>query len=254
MNNKISRRLVKYELKNASGNIWSIIFGLFFPIIFGVIIYKGSLSQLPESFAREFGTALYLSMVIMSINSILLIGYATNLSIEIGERINLRLNLFGISQKNLVLTKLISQMILFIICFLIYTLLFYILVGIETPVFSGFIIYILSVFVLSIFTFILGNGLANLFQKFGPTYAATMAFMFGTMFLSGMMGFPLEQMPKAMQNISYIFPYVYISRDFYKIWMGESYNLVPFIQSMILFGALAMGVLLISFYKNRRKK
>lgn len=248
-----SKRLISYELKNASGNIWSIAFGLVFPIFFGVVIYKGSLSQIPESFAKEFGTALFLSMIIMSINSILLIGYATNLSLELVDKVTLRLNLFGISQKAIVVSKLIAQMILFVICVLIYTFFYYILVGIAKPALTGLLIYILSISVLSIITFVLGHGLANLFQKFGPTYAVTMMFMLGTMFVSGMMGLQLEQLPKFLKNLTYILPYVYISQDFYKVWMGESYNFVPFIQSMIFLASFSLLVLLFSFYYRRRK-
>lgn len=253
MNKVISKRLIGYELKSASGNIWSIIFGLFMPIIYGVIIYKAYVPQVTESVAREFATGLYMSMAVMAINAILLIGYAANLSLELEQKVTLRLNLFGISNRTIVMSKLIAQLSLFIICYLIYTISFKLLVGFELPTINGLFIYMLSVFIISIISFVMAHGIANIFQKFGPTYAITMFIMLGTMFLSGVMGIQVENLPKAVQKISYLLPYTYLTKDFYKVWMGKSYNFVPFIQSILFFGGLSIIILLFSFYYRRRK-
>ncbi|WP_164995900.1 ABC transporter permease [Miniphocaeibacter massiliensis] len=253
MNSKLSKRLISYELRNATGNIWSILFGLVFPVIMGIIIYKGSLSSIPKDFAKQFATILYISFTAMTINSILLIGYGVNLSLELAEKITLRLNLFGISQKTLVLGKLIAQLIVFAICYFMYTVVLYLAIGIETPTFIGALIYLISILLLCIISFVFAHGIANLFQKFGPTYAVSMVIMLGTMLLGGMMGVKVEQFPKIIQNISYMLPYTYISQDFYKVWIGESYNFVPFIQSILFYGGLSVAILLFSFYYRRRK-
>ncbi len=253
MNKLLSKRLIKYELKNASGNIWSIMFGLVFPIAMGIMIYKASLSTIPEDFHRTFGTILFISFTVMAINSILLIGYATNLSLELEQKVTLRLNLFGISQKTLVSSKLIAQLIVFTICFLIYAITMFIIVGVETPTISGLLIFLMSIYLLCGISFVFGHGIANIFQKFGPTYAISMVVMMGSILFSGMMGIKVEQFPKVVQKISYTLPYTYIAEDFYKVWKGEAYNFVPFIQSLIFFGGLSVIILLFSFYHRRRK-
>lgn len=81
-------------------------------------------------------------------------------------------------------------------------------------------------------------------------YLVTMMLYFVLMIFSGMMGMTYENMPCGMQAVSKLLPTSYINKDFYTIWIGESYRYAAMIQSYLFRIALAGILLLVS----RKKK
>lgn len=254
MEKGLSINLIKYELRNSLSNFMQLFFGIIFPIFMGYLIYIGGIKDMPKEIHSTFGTVIYTGMPLIICNAIILIGYGANFSVELSEKAILRLKLFGFSEKTVILGKLISQFIILTLGFFIYSIAMFMLIEIKTPTVSGAIVYYVSLYLLAIIIFLLSHGIANIFQKFGSTFAVSMTVFFLTQTLAGLMGLQVNIFPRFLQNIAYSIPYYYVAQDFHKVWLGESYNFVPFIQSMIFFAALSIFVLLFSFYLRRRKK
>jgi len=249
---QLSWRLVKYELRNISGNIFTIFFGIAFPIIMSVLISGTFLNQIPESMRPNAVTAVFITMSLIVPMAILLIGYAANYSQELEKDIPLRLNLFGFSERSMLIAKMIAHLIFMTGALIIYSIADIILLDIQVPKLSSALCLIASLYLLAIVLFVLAHGIATFFRKFGPTYAVTMLLYFGFMILCGMMGIAVDQLPKVLQTIAKVFPMTYISSDFIGFWQGGKYNFAPFVQSFLFFGAVSCIILILSLQKNKR--
>ena len=106
---------------------------------------------------------------------------------------------------------------------------------------------------LSVILFCLAHAIASMLRKFSLVYCVTMLIYFGMMILGGMMGISFDNMPSAMQAAAKLLPVTYINRDFAAIWVGESYNFMPMVQSYLLLGAVA-GILLFFTVKRDSRK
>jgi ABC-2 type transport system permease protein len=246
-------RLFLYEVRNIKGNIFVIIFGIFFPIIMSIISVKVFLKEVPDEMMAEAVARVFITMSIVIPMATVFIGYAATFSQEIENKIPMRMRIFGYSEKSLLLAKMAANLFFLTIGLIIYTVADFAFIGIPMPSPSAACILILSLYALSVVFFVLAHGLALIFRKFGPTYAVTMVFYFGSMILCGMFGSMPSQFPRPLQFFAYLLPMSYMSEDFADFWKGGSYNFVPFIQAFLFFAAISCIILVLAIRKNDRK-
>lgn len=253
MNNKFNVKLLKYELKNITGNIFVLIFGVAFPILFTIFFGKSLTLKMPEDIKPIVTTSIFITSSMIIPLATIFIGYAALFSQELEKNVPLRLKLFGYNDRTILIAKISANLI-----FLTGALAFYIAIcsaalKLKVPTFSSAAIWIVSIYLLGTFLFILAHGISLFFKKFGPTYAITMTLYFGIMILSGMFGIQVKDFPKGMRALASLFPTSYVSSDFMTFWQGGNYNFAPFVQSFVFFGAVSCIVLFAAIYFNNRK-
>lgn len=244
--------LVKYELRNISGNIFVIIFGVIFPIMMSALFSFVFKKQVPEEMYSKTVTSIFITMSMIIPMAVLLIGYAANFSQELEKDIPLRLNLFGFRERTMLAARMIAYLIFTTAALLLYMGFDMVMLDIQIPKLSSAIYFIVSLYALSVILFVLAHGLALIFKKFGPTYAVSMFLYFGFMILCGMMGVTVDQLPKGLKAVAKVFPMSYISSDFVEFWQGGKYNFAPFVQAFLFFAAISFIILIISIKKNQR--
>lgn len=250
----ISGSMILFELRNVVGNPFIHIFGIGMPIFFALILPRSITAGMKDSdLASTIVTSFFLATGSLIPLATVLIGYAASCSQELEKGIPQRMELFGISKKETLFNRAISEGIFMLIAFAIYVLVTGLTLDLKKPVLSGVLIYALCMIVLGIICFILAHGIANLFEKFGPTYCVTMLLYFGFMALGGMMGIGYDQMSKGMQTVAKMLPMTYISRDFVAVWTGKNYNFMPMIQSYLFLAAIS-GILLFIVWKKTERK
>ncbi len=247
-----SWNLILYEIRNILGNPFIPIFGVIFPIVMSFIITMGIAAQVPESMVKQANTEVFITMSLVIPMAIIFLGYSAIYSQEIEKEIPIRLRLFGFNERGVIIAKIIAQMLVMTIAFIIYIAIDFILLDLQIPKFSSALVLIICLYLLGAIFFILSHGLANIFKKFGPTYAVAMVLYFGIMLICGMMGIRTENLPEAVKAVAYTLPMTYISNDFIDFWEKGSYNFAPIIQAFLFFGAISGIVLILSLYKNRR--
>lgn len=253
MNKKLSIRLIMYEIRNIKGNWFTVFFGLVFPIIMTLIFSQTYMKDLTGEIREKAMTGLYINMSLIIPLSILLIGYSVTYSQELEKDIPLRMHLFGFQQSTMLTAKLIANFVFTTGALLFYTFINSFILDIQIPTFSSAICYIITLYLLSAVFFILAHGIAGIFKKFGPTYAATMTLYMGFMMICGLMGIQVDAFPKGLQTVAYALPMTYISKDYVDFWQGGSYNFAPIAQSFLFLGAVSGIILLLSLKRNSRK-
>ncbi|MFA9376543.1 MAG: ABC transporter permease [Lachnotalea sp.] len=251
--NKVSLRMIQYELRNVAGNPFVHIFGVGFPILLSIIITKAALSEmLDNSYMSEVVTSIFLGIGSIIPLATILMGYSSTCSQDIEKDIPLRMQLFGFSEKYTIINRLLAEFIYMSFAFLIYFVVGWNTIKIVTPVAFGAIIYFVCLYIFGAILFLLAHAIANLVKKFGLTYMITMLIYFGMMILSGMMGITVDKLPKSLQVISNLLPSTYLNKDFYTVWIGKTYNFVPMIQSYIFFFAISGILMFIMIYSSKR--
>lgn len=254
MNTKLfNLGLIKYELRNLIGNIFTMIFGVFFPI--GLTIFLGAVmgGKVPENMRESFITGVFITSSLIIPLASILVGYSAIFSQELEKNIPLRFRLFGYSEKTVLISKICANLIFMTLSLVLYTAVVCSVLKVQVPSVSSALIFIVSLYLLSIFLFILAHGIALFFKRFGPTYAVTMILYFAIMILSGMFGVQAKDFPDSIKAVAYAFPTTYISGEFIDFWQGGSYNFVPYIQSFIFFAAVSCIILFMSIQHNIRR-
>jgi ABC-2 type transport system permease protein len=254
MNTKLFNTwLIKYEFRNLIGNIFTIVFGVFFPI--GMTLFSGTsmIGKVPGDMKDTFITSIFIvNSVIIPLASIL-VGYSAIFSQELDKNIPLRFRLFGYSEKTVLISKICANLIFMTLSLILYTVVVCSVLKVQMPSLSSALVLIGSLYLLSVFLFILAHGIALFFKKFGPTYAITMVLYFAIMILSGMFGVQAKDFPDAIKAVAYALPTTYIAGEFIDFWQGGSYNFVPYIQSFIFFAAVSCIILFMSIHHNSRR-
>lgn len=251
--NKVSLRMIQYELRNVAGNPFVHIFGVGFPILLSIIITKAVAGDITDSsYLGEVVTSIFLGIGAVIPLATILMGYSSTCSQDIEKDIPLRMQLFGFSEKYTIINRLIAEFIYMTFAYLIYFIIGFGVIKFEAPTISGLIIYFVCLYTFAAALFILAHAIANIVKKFGLTYMITMIIYFGMMVLSGMMGITVDKLPKGVRVVSNLFPSTYINNDFYPIWIGKAYNFVPMIQSYIFFFAIAGILIFVMIYSSKR--
>ena len=253
-NNIINISLIKYEIRNIVGNIFNIIFGVLFPVVMSCFLGPIFMKNVPEEMKSHIFTSYTIGVSTLIPLAVTFIGNSALYSIEVEKGIPLRFNLFGYKQYTIVISKVIAYTIFITISIMFYTIINYILLDIEVPSFSSGIILIISLYMLTIVSFIFSHGLALFFKSFNKTFAIAMVIYFLIMILSGLFGANPKDFPDALGYISYLLPTTYISQEFITFWKEGSYNFGPYIQSVIFFTTIASLILLLGIKKDSRYK
>lgn len=249
---RCGRRLIMYEIRNVLGNPFVYMFGIIFPILMLFIITKAVQADVPESMISQANTGVFITMSLIIPMAVVLLGYSSNYSQELEKEIPLRMQLFGFSPNTTLLAKIIAQFAVMIIGLVMYTIVAYSALDMQTPRPASALCLVLCLLLLSGIFFALAHGVATIFKKFGPTYAVMMAVYFGVMVLCGMMGVQVNELPEAVQKVAALLPMSYITSDFVGFWEKGSYNFAPLIQSFLFLGAVSGIILLIALRRERR--
>ncbi len=251
--NKVSFRMIQYELRNVAGNPFVHIFGVGFPILLSIIITKSVSGEISaNSYLGEIITSIFLGIGAVIPLATILMGYSSTCSQDIEKEIPLRMQLFGFSEKYTIINRLIAEFIYMTFAFVIYFIVGVNVIKLEAPAPSGVLLYFVCLYTFAAALFILAHAIANIVKKFGLTYMITMIIYFGMMILSGMMGITVDKLPKSVQLVSNLLPSTYFNKDFYAVWIGKAYNFVPLIQSYIFFFAISGILIFAMIYKSKR--
>ena len=257
MNKKcLTKHLLVYEIRNITGNVVMVLFGVFLPLIMSILLANGKGMQVPESLQMDFRTLIFLCMMMLIPMLTTFVGYAAAYSKEMENNILLRFDLFGIRKHNVLAAKLLANLLFLLALTAIYFAVGLSLIKIHTPPAEAVLLVIFVVILLGALFLVIAHLIANLTGKFSYTYAITMFLFFTFMTLSGMMGVQVSDFPPVIQKIAKLLPMTYMGTfsDFLKVWKGESYNPVNFILSFVFLAAVAAALFLINFWKNRRRK
>lgn len=245
--------LVKYEVLNNLYNGYSFFFGAVFPIFLMIMISKGALSDVPETAKLEATASIFIGASMIIPLSTMFLGYAASFSNELEKDVPTRLSLFGFSGARLFVGKLIANFIFLTFCYALYIIGTLSFVKVATPRPLAAVIWVVSMYLISALCLALAHGVANMIRRFGITYGIVMAIYFVIMALGGMMGVRLKDLPIGLQTVSKLFPFTHFGNGYIDFWMGKSYNFAPFVQSLIFFAAVSIGVMMISFKIRGRK-
>ena len=245
--------LVKYEVLNNLYNGYSFFFGAVFPIFLMIMISKGALSDVPETAKLEATASVFIGASMIIPLSTMFLGYAASFSNELEKDVPTRLSLFGLSGARLFVGKLIANFIFLTFCYALYIIGTLSFVKVATPRPLAAVIWVVSMYLISALCLALAHGVANMIRRFGITYGIVMAIYFTIMGLGGMMGVRLKDLPIGLQTVSKLFPFTHFGNGYIDFWMGKSYNFAPFVQSLIFFVAVSIGVMMISFKIRGRK-
>lgn len=244
--------MVLYELRNINGNFMTHFFGILFPNLLTLIFSKTIGIQVPEAARDKVMVSIMLSMSLVIPMSIMFIGYGALYSQEVEHGVPLRMRLFGFRERSLLAAKIIAHMILMTVAFVLFAVFQMITMDIPKPAASSVICLLVSLYLIGMILLVIAHSLADIFRKFGITFGITMTVYFLLMVLTGMMGISTEQLPKALQKVAATLPMTYVSNDFADFWTGGSYNFMPFMQSLLFFGAIAGILLMYAQYRNGR--
>lgn len=251
--NKCSFQMVRYELRNLNGNLMSHFFGIVFPNLMSLFISKAACAQVPEEMRQQAVTSIMLSMSLIMPMSTMLLGYGAVYSQEVERGVPLRMHLFGIREKSLLLAKIVAHFILLTVEFIIFAVFHALVMDVQKPALLSVLILLVSLYVMGLVLLVLSHAIANIFRKFSLTFGIEMSIYFILMMLTGMMGVKTEQLPGALQKVAATLPMTYISSDFVDFWQGGTYNFMPFLQAFLFMGAVAGILLMVSLWRGRRQ-
>ena len=99
----------------------------------------------------------------------------------------------------------------------------------------------------------MSNFIALIFKRFGITYGITMILYFFMMFTSGMMGVRTEKLPGILKILGQCSPTYHLADNYYKFWIGKSYDFMPLIVSFLIFISIALILFVTSIYVNKKR-
>lgn len=246
--------LLTYEVRNILGNFFIPLFGIAMPIFMGAIIPKGILGDVPEAYQEQVLYAIILSMSVMIPMCVGLIGYAASYSLEIEKDIPLRMKLFGYSNQTYILYKILGQILVVTVTFLVYFLVMSLIHGIQIKSLPGTLVYFAFQYLFTLAFLMISHALADLNGKFGQTYAMVMILFFFFLFISGSMGMSYQDFPPFMKAIADQFPLTHFSNAAFDIWTFKLKNYGPLIQTTLVLLFAASLFLLWSIYRQKNRK
>ena len=246
------KRYVVYEIRNSLGNIFAIVFGVFFPTMMTVFLYHAIGAKMPSITQEAFAINIFVSNLLMSPLALVFIGFSALFSQEIDQDVTNRMNLFGYTETKQMKAKLLAQIAVLVFSLAIFCAVVIPSLQIPAPSLYGLLVFVSSVVVLTICFYLLAYGISLLARKFSVTYGITMLLYFLIMIFSGMMGITSDQLPKSMRFFSDLLPTTHIVRDVPKLWNMNSYNLAALMQSFLFFMAFSILIAEYAIIKNKR--
>lgn len=246
------KRYVVYEIRNSLGNIFAIVFGVFFPTMMTVFLYHAIGAKMPSITQETFAIHIFVTNLQMSPLALVFIGFSALFSQEIEQDVTNRMDLFGYTETKQMKAKLLAQIAVLVFSLAIFCAVVIPSLQIPAPSLYGLVVFVSSIVVLTICFYLLAYGISLLARKFSVTYGITMMLYFVIMIFSGMMGITADQLPKPMRFISELLPTTHIVRDVPKLWNMNSYNLAALMQSFLFFMAFSILVVGYAIFKNKR--
>lgn len=250
----ISKKMLKCEVFAVTSNFFMMFFGVLFPIFMSTVIILGVTSSIPEVARLRVKTEIALSMlmVIPLAVSYMSIGSATLLEFE--KHIPERMRLFGFKYADIFISRLIIYSLFMLMSIVVYFTYCLTVLKVAHPSVTGVLVILLFLTIIAVSFTALAFGIANFIPKYGLGFGIIMASYFFFLFLGGMMGITVHNMPPVFRSISRFFPISYYQTDvIYNTWIGKSANLMPLIQASIFFLTLCVIILLLSFYFRKRR-
>lgn len=244
--------LLKYEIRNILGNFFIPLFGIVLPIFMGIVIPYGVLAQVPDAFKDTVRTAIILSMAIIIPMCVGFIGYGASYSQEIEKNIPQRLKLFGISNRDYLISKILGQLAVVTISFAVYFATMFIVHGIKFATLQGTLIYFAFHYIFTIAFIMMSHAIAELIGKFSATYGVLMTLYFFMMFISGSMGLRYEDFPDFLKTIADIFPLSFFGNESVNIWNNTLQHYGPLIQSTLTLLVIAILLVWLSRLKGHK--
>jgi len=255
---KFSLKLLKYETVNLTSNIFTVIFGVLFPIGLTALIAFAIGNNVIEdpAYIPMFHTQVFIQMSMLIPLATMLMGHGVNYAHELETGAIQRFKLYGFKEHSILGSKILSHLIFLAISFAIYCAFAFIALDIIVPSIWALITFTLFFFIFSAILFTLGHGIASLSGKYSRAYAIIMAVYFGVMVLGGMMGVPPNQFPNGVRHIAMGIPLYYIiSEQFINFWMGiGGYNMAGLSVSTAGLAVLAIGLIALSVFLTKKGK
>ncbi len=246
------KSLIKYELISVIKNGYILGFAVVLPCVLFLLISKGIISEVPKNMQKNIVTSLFIGFSSVIPLAGVFLGHSANYSREYENGVPQRLHLFGISNKALITSKIVSQLLFVIVAFMIYYV-FARAVGLE---FSNIIILIvmMSLLIVQALTeFLLSHSIVCLVKKFGACYAITMILYFFFMIISGNMGIRLEMLPKPLQFIGKnMLPFVEYTNFNINLLNGRALDFRSLVLSNLIFISLGLLIFVISRIRDKR--
>ncbi len=246
------KALMKYELKSILKNGYILGFAVVLPCVLFLLISKGIISDEPKDMQKNVIRTLFIGFSTIIPLAGVFLGHSANYSREYENGVPQRLHLFGISNKALIISKIISQLLFVIVAFLIYYI-FALSVGLEFANFTVLSMMILLLIIQSLAEFLLAHSIVCLVKKFGACYAVTMILYFFFMIVSGNMGLRLDMLPKPLQFIGEnLLPFVEYTNFNINLFTGNTVDVISLISSNLIF--LSFGLIIFAISRLRDKR
>lgn len=250
----MNKYTIKYEFLNTLYNGYAFFFGAIFPVALTHLIKIGVLADVPKEYLSEATTGIFIGMAMYVPLASIFLSHASTYANEVDKNIPERIMLYGFSERDILLNKLVASYIFFTFCMLVYILGTVPFLDIAKPHGASFIVWILCLYLMSGMLMAIAHGIATLIRKFGPTYGVVMALYFVIIILSGYMGVPISKLPRGLRAVSDLLPTSNLGNDYINFWLGKDYDFAPLVQSMIFFMVFSLVILLVAFKVRGRKK
>ncbi len=246
------KKVIKYELISLLKNGYILGFALVLPCVLFFLISKGIMAEIPADVEKKVIVSLFIGFSTVIPLAGVFLGHSANYSKEYEDGVPQRLHLFGISNKVLISSKIISQLFFVLVAFIIYYI-FALSVGLEFSNIAVLLVMIFLLLIQSLTEFLLAHSIVCLVKKFGQCYAVTMTLYFFFMIVSGNMGIGLEMLPAALQFIGKnMLPFVEYTNFNINLLYGKSANVEPLISSNLIFLSLGVLIFVISRIRDKR--
>ena len=254
--NGLSLKLIKYELKNMTSNIFVVIFGVIFPIfmamLFGFIIFDEIAAADAGYNAQRIYAMLFILFSGMIPLATMFIGHAENYALELESGVIQRMKLFGFSERTMLAAKLIANTVFLTGALIIYFAVLFIAFDMAAPTAAGIFTLIIYLYAFAVVLMVLSHAIATLCGRFSLTFGITMGMYFLFLVLGGMMGANPAQFPAALRYLSMALPMYYVTTYMIDLWTGEPFSFLGLSLSMLGFAIASAGLLVFSVWFNKK--
>ncbi|PID83002.1 MAG: hypothetical protein CSB15_00300 [Clostridiales bacterium] len=246
------KTLIKYELESLVKNGWILGFALVLPCVLFLLISKSIKGEVPLNFQDSAVSGLFIGLSTIIPLAGVFLGHSANYSKEYESGVPQRLHLFGISNKVLITSKIISQLLFVIVAFIMYYV-FAISVGLKFTNYNVLLVMLSLLIIQSLTEFLLAHSIVCLIKKFGACYAVTMILYFLFMIVSGNMGIRFKMLPEFLQFIGKnIIPFVSYNDFNISLLNDKTPDFKVLLLSNLIFLSFGIIVFIVSRFRDKR--
>lgn len=243
-------KYIIYEVKNALGNIFTIIFGFIFPILMTLILFFAFSGDLEGIALENMKISMFVTNMIIVPLAILFIGFSALFSQEIERKVTLRMSLYGYTEIKQLQAKFVAQFLVVFLSLLIYCVVLIPIIGLEAPSLIGLLLIVIFLLIISFTFYVFAFAISLLAKKFSIAFGLTMSLYFIIMILSGMMGVSSNQLPIGLKEVSQVLPTTHLVNHSVELWHNYAFNMTGL---MISTASLLLMSLLLAYIANKQK-